>query len=336
MTAPPRRAFLTGATGFLGYAVAQALCARGVAVDALTRRGDLPGDLLERGVRPVRGDLGDRAALRRALEGSDVIFHVAADVSMWRARWATSYEANVEGTRVLVDAALDAGVVRFVFTSSGSTLGKPWQHPPASVVTIDERDAYNLAPLHMVYPHTKWLAEELVLRAMDRGLDPVITHPTAIFGPNDWKGNLLPLFRAARGLGGLAVPRGYRTTCDVRDVAEAHLRLAERGGSGERYALGGEVLSVHELFARIARAVGGRPPRFSLPDGLLIGLGRALDAAAELTGKAPLLSEEMARQATFKVGVSSAKAEAAVGYRSRPLDESLADAVAWYRQQGLL
>jgi dihydroflavonol-4-reductase len=336
MNAPPRRAFLTGATGFLGHALAQTLTGRGCTVVALTRSGQLPGDLQERGVLPARGDLGDPAALRSALEGCDVVFHAAADVSMWRARWASSHEANVEGTRRLVDAALEQKISRFVFTSSASTLGKPWQRPPASVQIIDERAAYNLAPLQMVYPHTKWLAEELVLRAMDRGLDPILTHPTAIFGPGDWKGNLLPLFRAARGLGGLAVPRGHRTTCDVRDVAEAHALLAERGASGERYALGGEALSVRELFARIARVVGGRPPRVELPDRLVVGLGRAMDAVADLTGKPPLLSEEMARQATFRVAVSSAKAEAAVGYRSRPLDTSLEDTVAWYRQRGMM
>jgi dihydroflavonol-4-reductase len=331
-----QRALVTGATGFLGFAVASELLDRGVSVVALSRGGELPGDLADRGVSIVRGDLSDRFVLRTALAGCDAVFHVAADVNMWKKRWLDSLEANVEGTRTLVDSCLESGITRFVFTSSASTLGKPWQQPPRALAMIDEQSAYNLAPLRMVYPHTKWLAEQLVLAAQDRGLQPVITHPTAIFGPGDWKRNLLPLFRAARGPGGLAVPGGFRTTCDVRDVARAHVDLALHGRPGERYALGGEVLSVRALFDRIARVVGGPSFRGELPDGLVIGLGRLLDAVADLTDRPPLLSEEMALQSTFRVGVSSAKAEREVGYRSRPLEASLVDTVSWYRARGWL
>ena len=331
-----QKAFISGATGFLGYALAKNLRARGVSTVALTRNGELPGDLTESGVEAVRGDLSDAPQLAELLAGCDVVFHVAADVGMWKGRWTEAYATNVLGTEALVDAALLAGTTRFVLTSSASTLGKPWQSPPNEVVTIDETTIYNLAPLGMVYPHTKWLSEQVVLRAMNRGLRPTITHPTAIFGPCDWKRNLLPLFQATKGFAGKMVPRGMRTTCDVRDVAEAHVRLAELNEAGERYALGGEVLSVRELFTKIAEVSGGSPPQLELSDGLMMGIGKAMDALACLTGKAPKVSEEMARQATFRVAVSSAKAERLIDYKSRPLDESLADTAAWYRRQGWL
>jgi dihydroflavonol-4-reductase len=331
-----RLAFVTGATGFLGYEIARQLVAAGYAVRALSRDGALPGELVSLGVTPVRGDLLDEGALARGVLGAELVQHVAADVNMWPARFALSHRTNVLGTRALLEASLAAGVRRFVYTSSASTLGKPWQSPPRERALVDETHAYNLAPLGMVYPHTKWLGEEEVLAATRRGLDAVITHPTAIFGPSDWKHNLLPLFRATRSLAGIAVPRGHRTTCDVRDVAAAHVALATEGRSGERYALGGEVLSVRALFTVLARATGGNPPRFELPDGAMLGLGRLLEGVSAVTGKAPAVSLEMARQSTWRVEISSDKAARELGYRSRPFAETVRDAVAWYRSEGLL
>jgi dihydroflavonol-4-reductase len=329
-------AFVTGATGMLGYAVARALAQAGARVRALSRSGGLPGELPALGVEVVSGDLLDLAALRPGVEGARFVFHVAADVRMWRGAWADVHRTNVEGTRVLVEAALAARPERFVFTSSASTLGKPLDATKGEPVTIDERNRYDLAPLGMVYPHTKWLAEGEVLRAVDRGLDAVITHPTAIFGPWDLKHNLLPLFRAVRSPLGFAVPGGFRTVCDVRDVADGHLAAALRGARGERYALAGEAMSVRDLFGLIAEAAGGRPPRVELPARAVIGMGRVMDALAVLRGRAPLLSEEMALQSTLRVKVSSAKAERELGYRSRPARESIHDCAAWYRAEGLI
>lgn len=331
-----KRAMLTGATGFLGYAIARALRHAGADVAALVRQKALPGELDALGVRAVQGDLHDARALDRALDGADYVFHVAADVRMSRAVWAEALHTNVEGTRVLVDRALARKVPRFVLTSSGSTLGKPLDATTGAIRTIDESSAYDFAKLGWVYPHTKWLAEELVRQARERGLDPVITHPTAILGPWDWKQNLVPLFRASLAPLGFLTSGGARSVCDVRDVADGHLAAALHGRTGERYALAGEGMTVRELQTRIARAVGGHEPRVEVPAGAMRTLGRALDAVATLRGTTALLSEEMAMQATLRVVVSSAKAERELGYRSRPADESIRDAVAWYREQGLL
>lgn len=329
-------AFVTGATGMLGYAVAKALAEAGAEVRALVRGGGLPGELPALGVTMVHGDLLDRAALRRGMDGARLVFHVAADVRMWRGVWADAHRTNVEGTRAMVEAAIEARCDRFVLTSTGSTLGKPLGATSGEPVTIDEESRYDLAPLGMVYPHTKWLAEEEVRRGVDRGLDAVITHPTAIFGPWDFKRNLLPLFRAVRSPLGVAVPAGFRTVCDVRDVADGHLAAALRGRRGERYALAGESMSVRDLFGEIARATSGHAPDFELPASLVVWLGRASEALALLRRRAPLLSEEMALQSTLRVRVSSAKAERELGYRSRPARASIEDAAAWYREQGAL
>jgi len=332
-------AFVTGASGLLGWAIVQLLRARGARVRTLLRDGRLPGGpAATEGVEVVTGDLADRDALRRGMDGARFVFHVAADVRMYRANWAESLRTNVAGTRSVVEAALEARPERLVFTSSAATLARPLDHVRGEPVTIDESTPYDdaMARAAMVYPHTKSLAEQEVLRGVDAGLDAVITHPTAVFGPGDWKGNLLPLFRASHTLLGRAVPMGWRTVCDVRDVAVTHVAAALQASRGQRFALGGESMSVRELFALIAAAVGGRPPVVELPAGLVLLLGRAIETVATLRGRAPLLGEEMALQSTLRVRVSSAKAERELGYRPRPARESIADSAAWYRARGLL
>jgi dihydroflavonol-4-reductase len=255
---------------------------------------------------------------------------------MSRAVWADVHRTNVEGTRTLLACAKRAGVQRFVFTSSGSTLGKPLDATHGPVITIDETSAYNFAHLGWVYPHTKWLAEELVLESGERDLEVVITHPTAIFGPGDIKHNLLPLFRAPKRVLGYFATDGVRTICDVRDVADGHLAAAQRGRPGERYALAGEAMTVRELFTRVAETVSGHAPRFLLPADLVRTIGRVSEAIGGALSVPVTLTEEMAMQACLRVVVSSAKAERELGYRSRPAAESIADTARWYQAQGLL
>ncbi|MRG94083.1 NAD-dependent epimerase/dehydratase family protein [Polyangium spumosum] len=330
-----KTAFVTGGTGFLGWEITRRLLETGHHVIALSRSGELPGELPRAELEIVRGDLDDVATLREAMRGASVVYHVAADVRMWRAKWAEIARTNVTGTRNMVQAARDARVDRFVFTSTGSTIGKPYP-PTEEVVTVDETSAYNFAPLQMVYPHTKWLAEQEVERAAKEGLFAVITHPVAVFGPGDWKANVLPLFLSTRKGTTIAVPNGIRTTCDVRDVATAHLAAAERGGSGRHYILGGESLSVRALLTRIAAAAGGRAPRFTLPDRAVMGLSFLMERAARISGRPPLLSHEISLQSTLRVRMSSARAEKELGYTSRPLDVSLGDAARFYRERGWL
>jgi dihydroflavonol-4-reductase len=329
-------AFVTGATGLLGYAIARALALRGAKVVALTRSGALPGELQALGVHPERGELEDHAALARGLRGATYVFHAAADVRMWRGAWASIHRTNVEGTAALLDAARAANVRRFVFTSTASTIGKPLTPSRDKAPVVDETHAYNFASLGMVYPHTKWLAEQRVHRALDGGLDAVVTHPAAILGPWDWKQNFRPLLRAPKSPLGLFATDGLRSICDVRDVADAHLAAALRGRTGEHYLLAGEAMTTRELLTRIAREVGGTAPRFTLNAGAVRQLGRALDAAAVLTGRPPVLSEEMAIQASFRVVLSSDKAQRELGYRSRAANESIRELVLFHRAQGWL
>jgi len=328
-----KTAFVTGGTGFLGYELIRQLLETGHRVLALSRNGTLPGDLPRENLEIVRGDLDDEKGLQEATRGVRVVYHVAANVQMWRKKWAESENANVVGTRHLVRAAKKAGVNRFVFTSSGSTIGKPYP-PTREIVTLTEDSEYNLARFNMVYPHTKWLGEQEVLREANAEFQAVILHPTAVFGPGDWKANVLPLFLATRTPAGMAVPDGIRTTCDVRDVATAHISAAEKAPAGGRYILGGEAIPVRELFTRIAKVMDGKPPRFILPNWAMLGLARTMETVAEYSGRPPKVSYEMAVQSIFRVRLSSERALRELGYASRPLDQSIADMATFYREQG--
>lgn len=328
-----KTAFVTGGTGFLGYELIRQLLESGHRVLALSRNGLLPGHLPRENLEIVRGDLDDVVPLEDAMRGASVVYHVAANVQMWTKKWNESERANVVGTRNMVRAARKAGVSRFVFTSTGSTIGKP--HPPTKeIVTVDETSTYNFARFNMVYPHTKWLAEQEVLIGAAEGLETIITHPTAVFGPGDWKGNVLPLFLAPRTLAGLAVPNGIRNTCDVRDVATAHIVAAAKAPAGSRYILSGDTVTVRELFTRIAQVMGARPPRMTLPDWAILGVSRAMELGASLSGRPPKLAYEMALQSTFRARLSSRRATDELGYASRPLDVSIADMAQFYRDQG--
>ncbi|MDP3278911.1 MAG: NAD-dependent epimerase/dehydratase family protein [Deltaproteobacteria bacterium] len=330
------RTFVTGATGFLGWAIADALLACGAEVRALTRSRGFPGDLEARGAVAVHGDLLDQEAIDGALEGVDYVFHVAADVRMYRAAYDEAYKNNVAATRFLVERSVHAKVKRMVFTSSGSTLGKPLDATSGPVRPVNEESAYNFDGLGWVYPPTKYLAECEVLAAVERGFDAVITHPTAIFGPGDWKKNLLPLFLATKQFAGNFTTRGTRTVCDVRDVADGHLRAALLGERGHRYALSGELFTVRDLMSEIAAVTGGRAPRVALPASVMISLGRVLDRVASMRGTVPMISEEMAMQSVLRVEISSEKAKRVLGYKTRPARESIADMAQWYRAQGWL
>jgi dihydroflavonol-4-reductase len=333
MISRDKTAFVTGVTGFLGYELIQQLLADGFRVVALSRNGTLPGDLPRENLEIVRGDLDDEKALEEATQRTSVVYHVAANVQMWTKKWAESERANVVGTRNLVRAAKKAGVSRFVFTSSGSTIGKPYP-PTPEVPTLNEDSEYNLARFNMVYPHTKWLAEQEVLHEANAEFSVVITHPTAVFGPGDWKANVLPLFLATRTFAGMAVPDGIRTTCDVRDVATAHIVAAAKAPNRGRYILGGEVVSVRDLFTRIARVMDGKAPRITLPNWTMLAVARGMEFGASLSGRPPKVSYEMAVQSIFRVRLSSERAAKELGYASRPLDQSIADMAAFYRDQG--
>ncbi len=308
---------VTGATGFVGSAVARALAARGVRLRFLVRHGSNRRNLAGIEGEIVEGGLEDTALLARAVEGCRRVFHVAADYRLWVPDPAAMMRTNVEGTRTLMRAARKEGVERIVHTSS--------------VAALDSN------ALIGAYKRSKYLAEQAVLEEVRAGLAAVIVNPAAPVGPGDIKptptGRMV--LDAARGRIPAYVETGLNIV-HVDDVAEGHLLAAERGRIGERYVLGGENLELSALLALIAELAGRKPPRIRLPIAPLVPIAVIAEGLARLTGFTPALTRETLAMARKKMFFSSAKAEEELGYRARPAREAIADALAWFRAQGML
>lgn len=324
---------VTGGSGFLGSAVVRALVARGVHVRALVRASSPRDNFLGLDCEVVVGDLTDRESLEAALKDVRYLFHVAADYRLWARDPSEIVRANVEGTLNLKREALAAGVERIVYTSSVATL-----RVAGATAPVDETAA--LAPHEAIgaYKRSKTMAERAVEEMIQRdGLPAIIVSPTTPIGPRDIRptptGRIL--LDAARGRIPAFVDTGLNFV-HVDDVAAGHLLAFERGRIGERYILGGENLTLRQLLATIASLTGRKAPRLKLPRAPLMPLAFAAEAAARVTGKEPLLTLDGLRMSKYRMFFTSAKAERELGYRSRPYQEGVADALSWFRTAGYL
>jgi dihydroflavonol-4-reductase len=249
------KALVTGAAGFIGSHVVVALAQAGASVRAFDR--EVPCEL-PAGVAFVQADLLDRDALRRALEDCDTVFHLAAVYSYSPREAAAMERVNVEGTRVLIE---EAGARRIVHTASCATCG------PVAGRAATEADAPAPWELRVPYKRTKLAGERMALEATARGANIVIVNPTTPVGPGDRRptptGKMVADVAAGRSRAYLA--RSALNIVAVEDVARGHLLACERGRAGQRYLLGGENLSMREVFAVIAESVGRRAPRLGIP-----------------------------------------------------------------------
>jgi dihydroflavonol-4-reductase len=323
---------VTGATGFVGSAVAKALVGSGSAVRVLVRSGSDRSNLQELPVEIVVGDLTDRASLDRGLAGCSGLYHVAADYRLGTRVPAELYRSNVEGTRNILDAAREAGIGRMVYTSSVATIGLPADGSPgeeATPVALDDMIGH--------YKRSKYLAEEIVLSAARSGFPVVIVNPSTPIGPRDVKptptGRIV--LDAACGRTPAYVDTGLNIV-HVDDVAAGHLLAFERGRIGERYILGGADMTLREVLSQIAELVGRKPPRIRLPLAAVLPVAFLAEAFAHVSGRTTRISVESVRMARKRMFFSSAKAVRDLGYSSRPARAAFEDALTWFRGRGLL
>ncbi|MFI4868696.1 MAG: hopanoid-associated sugar epimerase [Steroidobacterales bacterium] len=322
------RALVTGASGFVGAAVARALLASGARVRALLREQSSRRNLEGLSVELAIGELADVAALERALDGCEALFHVAADYRLWTPDPQALYRSNVEGTRHVVEAAQRVGVKRIVYTSSVATIGLR-----ADGRASDETDVARLDEMIGHYKRSKFLAEQWVVEAARSGLPIVIVNPSTPIGPGDVKptptGRLV--LDAATGRMPAYVDTGLNIV-HVDDVAAGHLLAYQHGRIGERYILGGTDLSLQRILSMIASASGRRAPRLRLPLGLVLPLAYAAEMAARITGRETRITVDGVRMARHRMYFSSAKAVRELGYRWRPAQQAIDDAVRWFLQ----
>lgn len=320
---------VTGATGFVGAAVARTLVARGEAVRVLTRARSERRNLAGLEVEIIVGDLTEPQSLRRAVAGCRALYHVAADYRLWVPDPAAMHATNVEGSRDLLRAAAEAGVPRIVYTSSVATLGTP---PRGGVA--DEETPAALADMIGAYKRSKFLAEAEVRRLIaEEGVPAVIVNPSTPVGPGDVKPT--PTGRMIADAAAGRIPAYVDTGLNivhVDDVARGHLLAFERGAIGARYVLGGENLTLKEILGIIAACVGRSPPRLRLHPNLVLPLAALFELWARTTGRGePLATVDAVRMSRKWMHFSSDKAQQELGYAPRPARVALEEAVAWFR-----
>jgi dihydroflavonol-4-reductase len=327
----PSTVLVTGASGFLGSAIAAALRARGHSVRVLvrpsSRRTNLnPADTV------CDGDLRDRASLASALNGARYLFHAAADYRLWARDPKEIHRNNLEGTRLIMEEALSAGVERIVYTSSVATL-KPIEGGSATEDRpLGEGEGIG------AYKRSKVAAERLVEAMIERdGLPAIIVNPSTPIGPRDVRptptGRII--IEAASGRMPAFVDTGLNLA-HVDDVAAGHLAALDRGRIGERYILGGDNVFLADMLADIARLVGRRPPTVKLPRKMLYPIAYGVELLATFRGIEPFITMDGLRMARHHMFFDDSKARRELGYVPRPYREGLADAIAWFRTHGYL
>ncbi|HET7676137.1 MAG TPA: hopanoid-associated sugar epimerase [Gammaproteobacteria bacterium] len=324
---------VTGATGFVGSAVARRLLAAGLKVRALVRSTSRLDNLRGLDVDIVRGDLRAPASLAAALAGCEGLFHVAADYRLWARHPSEIYASNVRGTRNILLAAARAGVGRIVYTSSVATLGLRADGTPA-----DEDTPTTAASMIGHYKRSKFLAEQHVRQlAAKQGIAVVTVNPSAPVGPRDIKptptGRMI--LDAARGRMPAYVDTGLNIV-HVDDVAEGHVLAYRRGAAGRRYILGGEDMSLREILTTVAGLTGRHPPFLRLPHNLVLPVAWIAEAWARLGGPEPTVTVDGVKLAKKRMYFSHARADNELGYRPRPAVEAIADAVRWFEENGYL
>ncbi|HEY4265048.1 MAG TPA: hopanoid-associated sugar epimerase [Micropepsaceae bacterium] len=326
------RVLISGASGFVGSAVARAAAARGFRVRALVRAQSPRGNLAGLDCEIAEGDMKDAASMRRALKDVRYFFHVAADYRLWARDSTEVYRNNLEGTRIAMEAARACAVERIVYTSSVATL------KPIAGGVADETARLEESQAIGGYKRGKVAAHRLVeAMVTDHGLPAVIVSPSTPIGPRDIRptptGRII--VEAASGRMPAFVETGLNLV-HVEDVAEGHMLALEKGAKGESYILGGQDATLKEMLTIIAALSGRRAPRVKLPRGPLFPMAYAAEAVARLTGKEPFITADGLKMAKYRMFFSSAKAATTLGYRARPYAQGLEEAFVWFRQAGYL
>jgi dihydroflavonol-4-reductase len=325
-----QKKLVIGASGFLGSHVTRQLVARGDDTRVLLRRTSSTIAIDDLDVERHFGDVFDDDALRAAMDGVGDVFYCVVDARAWLRDPAPLFRTNVEGLQHVLDAASDADLHRFVFTSSIGTIGIPDSDRPAT-----EADAMNWASRGGGYIASRVAAEDLVLRyAAERGLPAVAMCVANTYGPGDYgptpHGALLSAASAGR------MPVFVKDTASevvgIEDAAAALLLAADRGRDGERYIVSERFMTAEDLYAAAAAEGGAAPPRFGIPLRAMYAMGFVGDVAATALRRDLRLSRLSIRLMHVMAPMDHGKAERELGWHPEPVHDSIRRAVRWYRK----
>lgn len=325
------KALVTGATGFVGGAVARALVTAGVQVRALVRPGSDLRNLDGLKVELVHGDLRDRASLHRALHGCAQLYHVGAHYALWARDPAVFYDINVTGTRTLMETAREVGMQRIVYCSTIGAIGLP---PEGGLGT--ETTPVSLDQMAGHYKRSKFLAEQEVIKLARQGLPVVIVNPSAPVGAADVKptptGQMIVDFMKGRMF---AYMETGMNLIDVDDVAAGHLLAMEKGRIGERYILGHKNMMLRDIFEILSRLTGVRMPSLKLPRQAILPLAHLNQWVSDyVTHRPPRIPLEGVRMAKYRMHYDCGKALRELGLPQTPPEVALEKAVRWFWDHG--
>ena len=328
------KAFVTGATGFLGSHVARVLAEQGSDLRLLVRPTSDLRNLEGLNADRVAGDLRDPASIEKALSGCDVVFHVAADYRLWVRDPAEMYRSNVEGTRCLLEAARKQGVRRVVYTSSVATMGFTSKTNYGNVA--DEQSPVGIDDMIGHYKRSKFMAEQVAVEAARSGVDVVIVNPTTPIGERDIKPT--PTGRIVVDFLKRKFPAYVETglnLVDATECARGHVQALEKGRAGERYILGGENLTLKQILDRLGAITGLKSPTVKLPYFFALATGVVDEMVmGRLLGREPRATIDAVRMGRKMMFVSSVKAERELGWRTVPVEGALRRSVEWFRANG--
>lgn len=323
-------AFVTGATGFIGYHVAHQLVEGGWRVRAIKRRSSTHPSMTDLRVEWLTGDIRNRNEICAAMGGCDAVFHVAADYRLWAKNTREIYENNVQGTENVLEAALLNRVQRVVYTSSVGALGLNSDGKPS-----DEKTPVSLNDMVGHYKRSKFLAERRVEEFIRRGLDVVLVHPSTPVGPGDHKptptGKIILDFLNGR------MPAYLNTGLNlvhVKDVATGHLLAFERGRRAEKYILGNKNLTLAEVFQMLEKITGLAAPRLRLPYTPILWLAYINRLLSGITKREPLIPFEGVKMARKYMFFDATKAIRELALPQTPVEVALSEAVSWFREHG--
>ena len=327
------KTLITGSTGFLGSAVLRELLDDGREVKVLVRRGTRTANIDGLDVEIAYGDLRDPESIRSALNGCDILYHVAAYYSLWDRDPQLIYEINVEGTRKILQAAKERDLKRIVYTSTVGCIGLNDDTTPSN-----ENTSFDPNTLSNDYKKSKHQAEQVVVEFARGGLPVVIVNPSTPVGPRDIKPT--PTGKIILDFLNREMPAYLDTglnLIDVKDCARGHILAEQKGIPGERYILGNQNMSLLDILVTLEKITGLKAPRIKIPFWVALSAGWACEMVSNhLTGKPPAVPLAGVKMAKYFMYFDSSKAVQKLGLAQSPVENALRQSVDWFKDNNYL
>ena len=321
---------ITGSTGYIGSLLTTKLATQGQDIRILVRKDPQIPEFNMPNIRVFKGDINDPESLARAMEGIDQVYHMAAYARLWAKDPDTFRVVNVEGTRNVLAAAVEAGVSKVVYTSTAGVIG-PSRNKP-----MTENDP-RITGFFNLYEQTKTEAEDVAQSFVRNGLHLTIVNPARVYGPGLDTGSnpvtkIVELYMKSKWYVIPADGNDIGSYCHVDDVVDGHISAMKKGGMGERYIFGGVNATFNELIRLIRKHSGVSKKLYNLPMPMLKAVSHVMKTWSTLTGTAPMITPDWVRRYDYDWELDSSKAVRELGYKIRPLDDGIKNTVEWIRK----